>query len=129
MSKKEKNELKCEIHQIHGFLNDKKNKVVATVSWGDEPPKLNIRTCWDKDGLHLGKGITLDPNEVDTLTEILVSARNTGELQKISKDGRKAVNFSKIFGEATNIVDKREAGFTTQDGFIKLKKRPGGRLK
>lgn len=129
MSKKEKNELKCEIHQIHGFLSDKKNKVVATVSWGDEPPKLNIRTCWDKDGLHLGKGITLDPNEVDALTEILVSARNTGELQKISKDGRKAVNFSKIFGEATNIVDKREAGFTTQDGFITLKKRPGGRLK
>lgn len=130
MSKKEKADLKCEIHQVHGFLNDKKNKVVATVSWGDEGPKLNIRSCWDKDGLRLGKGITLDRAEVDVLTELLVSARNTGEMQRVTADGKKkAVNFSKIFGEATDIVDKRDAGYTTKDGFIQLRKRPGVKLK
>lgn len=130
MSKKEKQELKSEILQVHGFLNDKKSKCVATIAWGDEPAKINIRTCWDKDGeLKVGKGVTLDKDEVDRLTEILVSARNTGEIQRVSNDGRKAVNFSKIFGEATDIVDKRESGYTTQDGFIKLKKKPGVKLK
>lgn len=130
MGKKEKQELKSDIQQVHGFLNDKKSKVVATIAWGDEPPKINIRTCWDNNGtLKVGKGITLDKGEVDALTEILVSARNTGEIQRVSKDGRKAVNFSKIFTEATDIVDKRDSGYTTQDGFIKLKKKPGVKLK
>lgn len=134
MSKKDKKskEVTCDVHQIHGYLNKKQSKVVATIAWNDDEPKLNIRTCYEKsDGeLAFGKGITLEPDEVDELTSILVSARNTGELQKVSKDGKKkAVNFSKVFEEAAGIVQKRDAGETTEDGFIVLKKKPGVKLK
>ena len=41
---------------------------------------------------------------------------------------RKAVNFEEIFGQVTGIVEKREAGYTTQDGFIVLKKRSGVKI-
>ena len=41
---------------------------------------------------------------------------------------KKPVDFSEIFGQAEGIVEKREAGFTTKDGFILLKRRPGVKI-
>lgn len=132
MAKKEKEAPKADIKQIHGYLNDKQNKVVATVAWGDGDPKLNIRACWkDDDGeLKLGKGVTLSTEEVDELTGILVSARNTGEMQRVSKDGQHTVvNFAKVFAEGQEVLDKRADGVSmTKDGFTVLKKRPGVKL-
>ena len=131
MAKKDREAPKADIKQIHGYLNDRHNKVVATVAWGDGDPKLNIRACWeDDDGeLKLGKGVTLSSEEVDELTGILVSARNTGEIQKINQDGRKAINFAKVFAEGQDVLDKRADGHTmTKDGFVVLKKRPGVKL-
>ena len=126
-----KSDINLKIHQMHGYLNDDKTKVVATVTWTDkDDPKLNIRSCYeDDDGeLKLGKGISLSTKEVNKLTEILVSARNTGEMQKITREGKKAVNFSKVFSEADGIIEKRDAGQTTQDGFTILKRRYGVKI-
>lgn len=123
-------EVKSEIQTIHCYLNEGKTKVLATVSWNDRPPKLDIRKCWEKDGdLMLGGGVSLDEGEVDILTDALTSLSKNGKLPSISKDGRKAVDFDDIFDSATDIVEKRDAGFTTEDGFIKLRKRPGVKLK
>lgn len=129
MAKKDKT-LKVEIKEIHGFLNKKKNKVVVTVSYNDAPPKVNIRSCWfdDDDELHIGSGISLTDEELDTLEELL-SDRKHGKLPTISKDGRKAVDFGDIFSSASDIMEKREAGYTTKDGFIRLTKKPGVKLR
>ena len=84
--------------------------------------KIDIRSCFTKDGdIKLGKGISLSYDEVTKLKSIL---------EKLSDDDdqsskKKAVNFEEIFGQATGIVERREQGFTTKDGFIQLKPKPG----
>ena len=43
---------------------------VNLVSWNDRPPKIDIRD-WDEHHEKMGKGITLNREETDTLLEIL----------------------------------------------------------
>lgn len=130
MSKKDK-DLKVDVIAIHGFLNEAKTKALATISYNDADPKLNIRSCWqDKTTgeLRMGSGISLSDDEADALAEFL-SDRKHGQLGKVDKSGRKAVNFGNIFSTASDIVEKRDAGYTTEDGFIRLTKRPGVKIR
>lgn len=122
-----KKEFTYEVNKIHAFLNEKHDKVLATVSWNGRDPKLELRTCWtdDEGELKLGKGLSLNKDEVDVLVEVLSSKK----LPVITKDGKKAVDFDNIFAASTDIVDKREQGYTTENGFMKLRKKPGVKLK
>lgn len=119
--------VQCEITAVHGYLNDDRSKVVATISWNGKTPKFNIRDCFfdDESELQVRKGITLDSSEVDRLNDILAEQRRTGILPKLSIDGKPIVDFSRIFTEADGIVEAREEGYTTKDGFIVLRRRPG----
>lgn len=136
--KKDSNGFSYDIKKEYGYLNEKRNKLVAKVSWNDKDPKIDIRTCYEKDGeIKLGKGISLSYEEINTLREILSDIDESDEDDDEEEDDRpsspsppkrQAVNFEEIFGQATGIVEKREAGFTTQDGFIVLKKRPGVKI-
>ena len=127
--KKESKDIEVNIRAIHGFLNDEKSLAVATVSWNGGPDKLNIRNCFISadGGLQLRKGVSLTEEEVDALTDILVERRKHG-LPKTTKDGKKAVNFNDIFDATTEIVERRDAGYTTEDVFIKLRTKPGVKI-
>lgn len=130
MSKKNDEKATSKILKKYGYLNDKKSKVVAKVSWNDGTPKINIRSCFMKDGeLILGKGVTLDRNEAIQLQTTLKKALTDTEDDEESEDKvnhkPKPVDFNEIFSQASSIVEKRDAGFTTEDGFIKLKFKAG----
>lgn len=126
MAKNKKDDVSSEIIKVHGYLNEDKSKVLATVSWNGRDPKLDIRKCWEKEGeLKIGSGISLSEDEASALLDLLPSASN----EKDEPPKKKAVDFSKVFASASDIVEKRDAGFTTQDGFIVLRKRPGVKLK
>ena len=135
--KKDSSDFSYDIKKEYGYLNEKKNKLVAKVSWNDKDPKIDIRTCYEKDGeIKLGKGISLSYDEINALREILSDIDESDEDDEEEDDKpsshsppkRKVVNFEEIFGQVTGIVEKREAGYTTQDGFIVLKKRPGVKI-
>lgn len=130
MAKTKPKTLTVKIKTIHGYLNQKRNKVVATIKFNDDEPAVNIRKCWideDTGELKTGQGIILTESELDALVEILASRDKSGKLPTVSQDGRKAVNFNSIFESAADIVEKRDAGYTTVDGYIRLSERPGGR--
>lgn len=112
MAKKtKKTEISYEILQIYMFLNKEHSKVFARVSWNDNPPKDEVRSCWEKDGeLKLGKGIALSPEEITAMYEYL----NSREPE------REPVDFSEIFRSSEGIMEKRKAGVQTKDGFIVL---------
>lgn len=130
MSKKNDEKATSKILKKYGYLNDKKSKVVAKVSWNDGTPKINIRSCFMKDGeLFLGKGVTLDRDEAiqlqTTLKKALADTENDEESEDKASHKPKPVDFNDIFSQASSIVEKRDAGFTTEDGFIKMKFKPG----
>lgn len=132
MSKKNDEKASAKILKKYGYLNDKKSKIVAKVSWNDGSPKINIRSCFMKDGdLILSKGVTLDRDEAVQLQSALKKAlADTEDNEDEDSDDQashkpKPVDFNEIFSQASSIVEKRDAGFTTEDGFIKLKFKPG----
>lgn len=128
--KKPERKVTCTIGTIHGYLNTDKSKIAATISWNNGSPKFNIRDCFfdDQDALQIRKGIALDQSEVEKLTDILNEQRQSGKLPKVTIAGTAVVDFNKIFSEAEGIVEAREEGHTTQDGFIVLRRRPGVKL-
>lgn len=114
MAKNKNGEVTCRIEKVYGFLNKKENKVLVMVSWNDGPTRVELRKCWktDDDELRLGAGIPLDDDEIDELVELF-------------KSRPKPVNFDEVFRSSAGIMEKRAAGFKTEDGFIVLRKRPG----
>lgn len=67
-------EIKFEIKQSLGILSEgAKNwvKEVNIVSWNDRKPKLDIRE-WDENHERMGKGITLNKEELLKLKQILL---------------------------------------------------------
>ncbi|MFH0801555.1 MAG: PC4/YdbC family ssDNA-binding protein [bacterium] len=67
-------EIKFEIKQPLGILSEgAKNwsKEVNIVSWNDRKPKLDIRE-WDENHERMGKGITLNKEELLKLKQILL---------------------------------------------------------
>ena len=130
MSKRADEKTTSKILKKYGYLNDKKSKIVAKVSWNDGTPKINIRSCFMKDGeLILGKGVTLDRDEAiqlqSALKKALADVEDDEESEDKTRHKPKPVDFNEIFSQASSIVEKRDAGFTTEDGFIKLKFKPG----
>lgn len=119
MAKKDKKrEVTCKIHKVYGFLSDKEDKVFACVSWNNGEPRDEVRKCWkDKDSgeLKLGKGIDLSEEEIDALKSFI-------------KDKPKPVDFSAVFESSVGIMEKRAAGFQTEDGFAVLRRRNGVKL-
>lgn len=68
-------ELKYEIKKNLGIIGEGTKgwkKEVNMVSWNDRKPKLDIRD-WDETHEKMGKGVTLNKNEVDELKKLLES--------------------------------------------------------
>lgn len=127
-------EFDYKILKIHGYLNEAKSKVLLTVKWGDNNPTFEIRRCREVDGkLQLLKGISIQKSEYKELKKLLkkIDSEYSSDELLFSDDesdhsGKKAVDFDKVFDSASGIMEKREAGFTTKDGFIKLHRRHNG---
>lgn len=108
-----KSNISYDILEIYGYLSKKEDKVLVKISWNGGEPRNEIRRCWkDKDTgeLRLGKGIDITDDEFD-------------ELIGLMKKRPKPVDFGKIFESSEGIMDKRAAGFRTEDGFVVLRKR------
>lgn len=68
-------ELKYEIKRNLGIIGEGTKgwkKEVNLVSWNDRKPKLDIRD-WDETHEKMGKGVTLNKNEVAELKKLLES--------------------------------------------------------
>ena len=68
-------ELKFEIKKNVGIIGEGTKgwkKEVNIVSWNDRKPKLDIRD-WDETHEKMGKGVTLNKNEVEELKKLLES--------------------------------------------------------
>lgn len=118
MAKKDKpDEISCEIKEKLGFLNPDANKIFARVSWNKRDPKFDIRKCYtDKEGnLKLSSGISLSEQEMEELVALY------------ERHKAKQVDFDSIFRSATGITEKRKAGYRTENGFIRLTKKPSKR--
>ena len=120
-NKKGSFDISYEIEKEYGYLNDKQSKIVAKVAWNGKEAKIDIRSCFTKDGdIKLGKGISLSYDEVTKLKSILEKLSDDDDDNDDQSSKKKAVNFEEIFGQ-----ERREQGFTTKDGFIQLKPKPG----
>lgn len=112
MGKNKKEQVTCRIDKIYGFLNNKCSKALVQVSWNDGPTRVEVRKCWKTDGgeLRLGSGIPLESSEIEELVELF-------------KKVPKPVNFDEVFRSTSGIMEKRDKGYRTEDGFIVLTKR------
>lgn len=128
MAKKaDKKSVTCEIKKIHLFLNDEKTKVYVRVSWNGNPPKDEVRSCWEKDGqLMLGKGISLSPTEITSLYDFLDTVGVDYE-EPSKRDEPVGVDFDQLFETSVGIMEKRQQGMQTSDGFVVLTRKGGKR--
>ena len=68
-------DIKYEIKKSLGVIGEGTKgwkKEVNLVSWNDRKPKLDIRD-WDETHEKMGKGVTLNKNEVEELRKLLES--------------------------------------------------------
>ena len=109
-SKSKKSEVTYNIEEIYCFLDNRK-KVFLRIAWNGKEAKNELRTCWeDKDGeLHIGKGVEITEEDLDAIME------------KFPRK-KKAVDFAEVFESSRGIMEKREAGYSTENGFIKLRR-------
>jgi hypothetical protein len=66
-------DIKFEIVKRIGVLSTSSrgwNKELNLISWNDRDPKFDIRE-WSPDGTTMGKGVTLTPEELLTLKELI----------------------------------------------------------
>ena len=69
-------EIKYEVTKHIGVLSESSRgwtKELNLVSWNDREPKYDIRE-WSPERAKMGKGITLSPEEAETLRRLLDSA-------------------------------------------------------
>ncbi len=69
----EKKEFKFEVKKNLGVISSGRsgwNREVNVVSWNDANPKIDIRD-WNADHTRMGKGVSLNAEEVSLLKEIL----------------------------------------------------------
>lgn len=124
MAKKDKkDQVTYEIIKIHLFLNKDETKVFCRVAWNGGKPRDEVRTCWRKDGeLKLGKGIPLSVSDITSLYDFIdtVGVDFEGEPDYNKPTG---VDFDSLFASSMGIMEKREAGYQTVDGFIDLRRK------
>lgn len=68
-----KSEIKYEIKKHFGTLSEGTkgwNKEINLISWNGATPKYDIRD-WSPDHEKMGKGITLNPDEMEKLLDIM----------------------------------------------------------
>ena len=109
--KKDKHmEISCNIVEKFGYLNESETKIFAKVSWSEKEPKYDIRKCYTPANgeLKLAAGISLTESEMDMLVSLYQASRS------------KEVKLDEVFASATSIMEKRENGYRTEDGFIRL---------
>lgn len=114
MSKKnsKKSDIKCDIIEEYGRVG---NKMYAKISWNDGEPRDEIRIVTeDSSGnMRFGKGIAITGDEL----------RQFFNMCEEKEKREKGVDFNAIFASSGNIIQHRQDGHTTKDGFIELKKR------
>lgn len=111
-----KDSLTYEINEVH-WISDDEKKAYLNISWGNGEPKDELRRIWKDDNgdIHPGKGIAISAEELEQILESIRRAKK--------KRGKNPVNFDAVFASAGGILDKREKGYSTMDGFIKLHRR------
>lgn len=125
---KKKSDITYKIIKIHYFLDQDCKKVYVRVAWGDMPPRDEVRTCWKKDGkLYLGKGIPLTEEEIRNLYDFCETVGVDFDPDSYKDDNEPGVDFDDIFRQSEGIMDKRNAGYRTKDGFIVLSRKDGKR--
>lgn len=127
MAKKDKkDQVTYEIVKVYLFLNEDETKVFCRVAWNGGEPRDEVRTCWRKDGkLKLGKGIPLSASDITNLYNFIDMARDDFEDEEDESDCDKptVVDFDSLFASSMGIMEKREAGYQTVDGFIDLRRK------
>ena len=74
-----------------------------------------------KDGeLKLGKGIALSPADITSLYDFLDTVGVDYEQPEPEFAGPVGVDFDELFKSSEGIMEKRNAGYQTEGGFIKL---------
>ncbi|MCM1230120.1 MAG: hypothetical protein NC489_08305 [Ruminococcus flavefaciens] len=120
--KSKKDSVEYDIEKIHLFLNKEQSKVFVRVSWNGRPAKDEVRSCWMKDGeLKLGKGIALSPADITSLYDFLDTVGV--DFEPPAEDEPEGVDFDEIFRSSEGIMEKREQGYRTENGFIRLTRR------
>ncbi|MDD3172191.1 MAG: hypothetical protein PHF63_00755 [Herbinix sp.] len=81
--KKSSKEFSYDIKEVIGILDNnaesKWRKYLSFISWNDAPPKIDIRNMNLEDE-RMSSGITLNDNEADILTDLLIS-RGYGSIE------------------------------------------------
>lgn len=134
--KKSSDDRNYKVIKKFGYLNSDKKKILAKIAWYDKDAKYDIRKCWDKEGeLMIGTGISVSRKELKELRDLIDKVLDTDEEDEEEEedepdsDGRTPVNLDDVLSSVPGILDKREAGYTTEDGFIRLKAKPGHTMK
>jgi len=84
-------DLKFEILQEFGTLSTSKSGwelQLNFVQWGDNQPKFDLRT-WSPDHKKMGKGLTLNHDEIVKLSAVLadvLNAEKTGQQNAVSEE-------------------------------------------
>lgn len=132
MKDKKSDDRNYKVIKKFGYLNSDKKKILAKISWYDKDAKYDIRKCWDKEGeLMIGTGISVSRKELKELRDLIDEVLDDDEEEEDEpdSDGRTPVNLDDVLSSVPGILDKREAGYTTEDGFIRLKSKPGHTMK
>ena len=107
--KSSSDELTYKIIKDYGELEN--GKRLLKISWNDGPERFEIRKVWEKDGeLKVGKGIEITKNDAKKILEYF-------------EFDPKPVDFEDVFKSSMGIMEKRDAGMTTKDGYVVLKRK------
>ena len=109
-AKSKTDDLTFKIIKDYGELEN--NKHLLRISWNDGPERLEIRKVFvtQKGETKVGKGIEISRADAEQI------------LRYLDTDP-KPVNFDDVFESARGIMEKRDAGLTTDNGYIVLKRK------
>lgn len=108
-----------EIIELYGFLNEEHTVCFVKVSWNGRKAKNEIRRCKEVEGeLILGKGLAITDSEIRTLIGIV-----NGTEKPDKGSWKDPVDFNALFRAGEGIMEKREKGYRTKDGFIMLTRK------
>lgn len=114
-NEKERSKVVGTVNELYGTLSDNgygTKKIYASVSWNGNPAKTEIRTVRRNDAGEevIGKGISISDEEMEKLIKAYDDR----------KKREKGVDFDKVFKKASGIIEKRESGYVTKNGYIVL---------
>lgn len=106
MTKKNNDEIKCEVKEVIGLLKEPNkdwSKAVMSIAWFDNAPTVDIRNVnISTEPPRVGKGISLTNEEADKLVSVLLD-NGYGSLEDLEK----AVNKKRsVFSILEEEVDK-----------------------